>query len=80
MIKTEEINIPGFSTAKVTKASDYAVRVMRSDITDPTSLAELEIVLTRGIEAKDIVIVDKDKYTFMDKYYIIVTYLEKRAE
>lgn len=79
MVKTEELALPSFGPKQNENMDDYAVRVLRADLSDPQSLAELEIVLTRGMQGKGVMIIDRDKYTFLERYFMIITYWEKRA-
>jgi hypothetical protein len=43
---------------------------------DPGSRAELEIIETKAVKGQGIIILTKDKFTFMDKYYMVVSYLQ----
>ncbi len=77
--KIENISIPGFGPGNIDKfdVTKYRVRYGKYDLDDMGALAELEIVETSGLEGIDIVVLNKDKFTFMDKYFLVVTYLEK---
>jgi hypothetical protein len=74
----EESMFPGFGPKKVDENdfNNYHVRYAQIDIMDPGSRAELEIIETRAIKNQGVVILTKDKFTFMDKYYMVVSYLE----
>ena len=54
----------------------YRVRYGKYDLDDMGAVSELEIIETQGLAGKEIVVLNKDKFTFMDKYIMIVTYLE----
>lgn len=79
-IITENLNdtFPGFGHKKTQTMdfNEYNVRYAKIDMDDPGSRTELELLETRAIQGRGIVILTKDKYTFMDKYFMIVSYLE----
>ena len=79
-LKTEELVLPGFggNTNTGIDYKKYRVRYLKVEVGEPQDIATLEDIETRGISTTDIVIINKDKFTFMDKYFLIVTYLEKR--
>lgn len=81
-VKVETISLPGFAPQNsdnfdVTK---FRVRYCKIDLDDPGAVAELEILETKGLEGIDIVILNKQSFTFMDKMFYIVTYLEKKEQ
>ncbi len=77
-----ENSLPGMiSDSKnngVITSEKYTVKCYLANLTDLTQLLELERILTKSLDGKDIVVIDKDKYSFQDRYYVVVTYLEKR--
>lgn len=80
-VKLETIALPGFGPAQQgagLNLDDYRVRYIKLDMDDPGSVAEAEIIETRGLAGIDIVVLNKDKFTFMDKYFLIIQYLEKK--
>lgn len=58
----------------------YRVRYGKYDLDDMGAVSELELVETRGLEGKEIVVLNKDKMSFMDKMFLILTYLELKQE
>jgi hypothetical protein len=81
-IKIENISIPGFggqASSEAFSPENYKVRYQKFDLDDPMHIAELETVETRGLRGVDIVVLNKQSYTFMDRYMLIVTYLEKNV-
>lgn len=74
----EESVFPGFGPKKTDESDlgNYRVRYAQIDIMDPGSRAELEIIETRAIKNEGVIVLTKDKFTFMDKYYMVVSYLE----
>jgi hypothetical protein len=83
-IKLENIgDMPGFASMGPKGDLDYSkyrVRYLKVDCDDIGSLAELELIETRGIQKKgreqQIVVLNKTGWSFMDKYLLLVTYLE----
>ncbi len=78
-MKVENISLPGFGGGQAANDFDptkYRVRYSKIDMDDPGSVAELEILETQGLKGTETVILSKDKFTFMDKYFLIVCYLE----
>ena len=81
-IEQYENSIPGMFSANsaemgVTSAK-YRMRILKADVSDLEDLCLLEDILTRGIDGKDIVIMDKATHAFNESYWVIITYLEKR--
>ena len=56
--------------------SKYIVRYLKVDADDPAGLGSLEALETKGLKGTDIVILNKASWTFMDRYLMLVTYLE----
>ena len=80
-IESMETAMPGMLSNKDSgkiDSSKYRIRCVRADISDAGELLALEEIMTQGLDGKDIVIIEKDKYSFQDRYFIVVTYLEKR--
>ncbi len=79
-MKVENISIPGFGpkagNSGVFDPLKYRVRYGKYDMDDMGAVAELEIVETKGLAATEIIVLNKDKYTFLEKYIMVVTYLE----
>jgi hypothetical protein len=75
---SEPITFPGFGPKQVDEGdfNNYRVRYAQIDIMDPGSRAELEIIETKAVKGQGVIILTKDKFTFMDKYYMVVSYLE----
>lgn len=59
----------------------FSVKYYKCDMNEPADVMELCTIETRALQSKpgkeEVVLVDKDHYTFMDKYFIILKYLEK---
>lgn len=76
-----EIEIPGFGAPKIKINSvDYAIKYLKANLDDLGQRTELEIIESKGIDGTgDIVIIAKDKFTFMKEYFMVVTYMERKA-
>jgi hypothetical protein len=78
-------SMPGVSAGLSNKNSleKYAVKYLKCNMDEPVDMLELQTVETRALRSKageeEIVLVDKDKFTFMDKYFIILKYLEREV-
>lgn len=76
--KIDMSTFPGFGVKKdEMNMADYHVRYAKIDLDDPGSIAELEILETRALRNEGVFVLSKDKYLFMDKILILVSYLEK---
>lgn len=72
------VSMPGLGkSSKEFSTDNFKVRYTKIDMDDLGSIAELEILKTRALRNDGIYIMSEDKFTFMDKYFIIVSYLEK---
>jgi hypothetical protein len=78
IITAEPMAFPGFGPKPVDESDfkNYSVKYAQIDIMDPGSRAELEIIETKAVKGQGIIILTKDKFTFMDKYYMVVSYLQ----
>lgn len=81
MDTTKELTLPDFlgkSTSMSISSKNYRVRYFKADLDDPTELGELESIVTRGLDGDDIVLSSTEKYVFQDRYFIVLTYFERR--
>jgi hypothetical protein len=79
MIVANDMVMPGMSS-KLTGnkvMQNYSVKYMKADLDDMGQMAVLEEVETRAIRGDDIVLVEKSNYVFLERYFIILKYLEK---
>lgn len=79
-IKQDEINLPGFGPAPKNSMDKYAVRYCKANLDEIDQRMELEGIETRGLKGEEIVIIQRQNFTFMDKMFIVLTYLEKVRE
>lgn len=80
MTKKSDFGLPSFGPSENFNVKDYVVRYMRAKVGDVVSMMELELLETRGLEGKDILILSKNNYSFQHEYYIVVNYLEKKPK
>lgn len=76
--KIDPMTLPGFGPTQQAEfdGTKYKVRYSKIDLSDAGSIAELEILETKALHNDGVFILNKDKFTFMDKYFIIIAYLE----
>lgn len=60
----------------------YTVKYYRADMGEAADLLELSDIETRALRAKPgdegVVLIDKMTYSFMDRFFIILKYMEKQ--
>lgn len=80
-IMTEEFNLPaiadGLSNTLGKNLENYSVKYFKADMDDVSDVLELQNIETRALRGTDIVLLKSDKYTFLERYFIIIQYLEK---
>jgi hypothetical protein len=80
LTKSDPISLPGFGPSTPGEGFDpqkYKVRYAKIDFDDLGSIAELEILETRAIRNEGVFVLSKDRFVFMDKCFILVSYLER---
>lgn len=79
--KKEDITLPSYGTIpKNLQIENYTVKYIKVDMDQPTNVRQLEDIETRGLAGEEIVLITTDKFTFMEKYFIVLKYLEKKPE
>ena len=82
-IKIESLNFPGMAGPSTRSGGknlkNFRVRYQRLDMTSPSDVAELENIETKGITGDEVVLLGKVNYMFMDKFFFVITYLEKAS-
>lgn len=76
-MKLEDIGLPSFGPSLRIDPKKYIVKYLKVCVDDLTALCELELLETRGLEGKDTVILSRNTFDFMGKYYVVVNYMEK---
>lgn len=82
-ITAQEYGIPAIADRLKNKKEleGYSYKYIKADMDDLAAMSELELIMTQGINGSgDVVILNKDKYTFMSQCFLIIEYLLKNAE
>jgi hypothetical protein len=75
--------MPGPGSGKIgkVKLTEYAVKYLKADIDDAASMLQVSSIETKALHAEpgreEVVLIDKSSFTFMDRYFIIIKFLEK---
>ena len=78
--KIDPISIPGFGPsikADEFDASKFRVKYLKIDFDDLGSISELQTLETRAIRNEGIYVLTKEKFTFNDRYFLVISYLEQ---
>lgn len=76
--KQPEAGMPGmFSQGP--SISGYAVKHLKADLDDLGQVSLLDKVETDAAMSDNIVILSRDKFAFMDRYFVILKYMEKTS-
>lgn len=80
-ITTEEFSLPGITSELGSGAkkalNNYSVKYFKCNMDTLEDVLTLQDIETRGIRGEDVVILTKDKFTFMTEYFMIISYMEK---
>lgn len=80
MIETKDIGLPGMTGKNTTTLTKYKVKYYRADLSDEADMLELSDIETKAIHStpgsEEVVLMSTDKYTFMDRYFVVLKYLE----
>ena len=84
-LETRDIGaMPGPGSGKLTGKTGfdkYVVKYLKADVDDLADMLEISSIETRALRAKpgdeEVVLISGDKFTFMDKYFIVLKYMEK---
>lgn len=79
VMKIEELGIPGM-TSKLDQGidlKDYSVKYFKADLDKDEDRSFLQDIETRGVRGDGVAILTRDKMSFMDKYFLVIQYLEK---
>lgn len=78
----QDLSIPPLADRLKNKSEfhGYTYKIGKFDLDDLMEVSEMEAVITRGMTTDEIVVVARDKFSFMDKYFAIVEWMEKSPE
>lgn len=72
--------MPSFGPSLRFDTTKYVVKYLKVCVDDAPKLVELELLETRGMEGKEIVILSRNTFDFMGKYFVVINYMEKKPE
>lgn len=81
MTVIQGLSMPGI-TKKLSESSamdNYTVHWKKFDLSDEASILELSLVETRALKGDEVIIISSDKFTFMDRYFVIIKFMEKNV-
>ena len=61
------------------KIDGYSVKYFKADLNEVSDVMTLQQIETQALKGDEIVLLDRDKFTFMEKMFIIVRYMEKES-
>lgn len=77
LIPSDPASLPDILAAAGKKAaSKYRVRYQKLNMDELGDISELERIETKVIQGEDLFVLSKKEFLFMDKVYILVSYLE----
>ena len=84
-LETRDIGaMPGPGSGKLTGKTGfekYVVKYLKADIDVLGDMLAISTIETKALRAKpgdeDVVLISEDKFTFMDKYFVVLKYMEK---
>lgn len=77
-IKIEDIGLPGFTSKdnQVIDYKNYSVKYFKADLDKDEDRSFLQDIITRCMRG-EFLLLSRDKMSFMDKYFMVVEYMEK---
>lgn len=77
-VPNKEAGVPGMvNVLEVAATRGYAIKYIKADMDAPEQVIALQNIETLGLKGEDIVVLRKDTYVFMDRFFIVVQYMEK---
>lgn len=70
--------MPLMSSTK-NEANDYNIKYLKVDLDDASGIVDLQDIETRALRDAGVQIMTRDKFTFMDRYFMIISYMERNA-
>lgn len=59
-------------------ADNYTVKYYRGDLDEPGDLLELQRIETTGLKGDEIVLCDRQTYSFEGRFFVVLRYFQKR--
>lgn len=60
-------------------ADNYTVKYFRGDLDEPGDLLELQRIETVGLKGDEIVLCDRQTYSFEGRFFVVLRYFNKRT-
>lgn len=74
-------SIPGFvSNKKADSGAKFKVRYQKLDMDELGDITELEKIETRAIRNEGVFVLSKKDYAFMDRIFVLISYMEEEKE
>ncbi len=73
----EKGTFPDFTKDMDDEIKKYRVFYLKGSLDDPSFVKLLEDTETKGLQGKEIVLLDKDHYVFMSEYFVVLKYMQK---
>lgn len=74
--------MPGMapSTKKASAMDRCKVRYQKIDVDDLGALSELERIETKALRNQGVWVISKERFLFMDKIFILISYIEEETQ
>ena len=59
-------------------AANYTVKYFRADLDEPSEILELQRIETIGLKGDDVVLTDRQTYSFEGRFFVVLRYYQKR--
>lgn len=77
-IPNQDNSVPSMiNVMEVAASQGHVIKYYKADLDDPSQVIVLQNIETEGLKGDKIVVVKKDTYVFMDRFFIVIQYLEK---
>jgi hypothetical protein len=79
----EEMPVPsmadGLKNVSSKDLDGYSIKYIKADMDDLAAVADLQRVETLGLRGDSIILLNRDKYTFLERYFIVLQYMERNT-
>lgn len=59
--------------------SNYTVRYLKCSVDEPSEVAMLQSIETKGLAGEEIILMDRQTYSFEGSFFVVLRYLERRV-
>ena len=78
-IPVEEYSMPPMGSSKALKPKDFVFKTVKLDFNEAGDVALFESLVNKHLLGNDVRIIKRESFTFQDRYFVIVEYVEKRT-